>query len=415
MDYKKLLLDRLLDKFEKSRAYQDVSLARRRIMLKLGPPEFPEYNIEKSETRELVNSAVQELREKGLVDYEWLKHERGNIIDKTWLRLENLSGAYQEAGRVAKSEKAAAVLSAVRKCRQAVSLPWIARFLDDVEAAVVTRKTPLPYLPEEVEQAEAVLRALSAVNEKDEGECLERVFSLRCFGDSKFFERYARKKVAEIIRHYLAKEGDYQETLTEEELLALVGIVKFPEQVEFCGELVGRLSGREVSFGTFKYGLALNSPTLAELEITGFCSSVRRALFIENKANYVDYVAKNKREDELVIFHGGFFSPMRGSFFKKIYEAGKQAGLEFYHWGDLDLGGFRMFHRLKTLIIPDLKPFLMDREAFLSQRQHWSSIDQKYGAELEKLLKREDYGEFHDVIRLMLAEKVRLEQEAFLV
>jgi len=56
----------------------------------------------------------------------------------------------------------------------------------------------------------------------------------------------------------------------------------------------------------------------------------------------------------------------------------------------------------------------MDREAFLSRKQYWIGFDEKYGAELEKLLGLPDYAEFHDVIRTTLAERAKLEQEAFL-
>ena len=43
------------------------------------------------------------------------------------------------------------------------------------------------------------------------------------------------------------------------------------------------------------------------MEITGL-NSVNRVLFIENKANYLDYISRNKKLDELVLYHGGFYS-----------------------------------------------------------------------------------------------------------
>jgi len=123
---------------------------------------------------------------------------------------------------------------------------------------------------------------------------------------------------------------------------------------------------------------------------------------------------KKREEDELVIFHGGFYSPVREIFFKKVYEAGYKTGVEFYHWGDIDIGGFRMFSRLKTNIIPCLKPLLMDRNAFLSKREYWMAFDEKYGSVLKEMLKNAGFLEFHDVIEVMLEERSRLEQEAFL-
>lgn len=416
MDYKNLLLNRLLDKFEKSKAYLEEDTARRRVLVNLGAPEFPDYDIEKNDIRELINSIVLELQEKGLVGYTWLKHERGNIIDKVWLSLENISGVYREAARIPKGEKAEAILTQVRTCRERVTQGWIIDFLNDVEKALIAKKSPLPYLSLEPDQARAVLRALQAINDKGEAELLERVFSLRCFGDSKVFERQARKKVLEVIRRYLLNdmvgEGDHE--LTDEEILVQVGIVRNPEQVEFCGNLAGVLSGRSVDFSAFSYGAVLTLPTLERLEITSF-PEVHRVLFIENKANYVEYIFRNKPDDTLAVYHGGFFSPRRGQFFQRLYAAGNQRGLEFYHWGDLDLGGMRIYQRLKTQAIPELKPYLMDKDALLSKKKYWQPFNEKYGKELEKLLSDPDYQEFFEVITIMLKERVRLEQEAFLL
>jgi len=296
-----------------------------------------------------------------------------------------------------------------------------------VEQAILEKKTPAPYLSLETDKAKAVIRALQAINDKGDADCLERVFSLRCFGDSKVFERLAKKKVLEIIRRYLINEevgrndeagrkevaGADDQDFSDEEILAQVGIVRNPEQLEFCGNLTGVLAGRSLNFSAFTYGAALTQRTFDELEITSL-PGVQQVLFIENKANYVEYITGNRSEDMLVVYHGGFYSPRRGQFFRKLYAAGREHGLVFSHWGDLDLGGLRIYHRLKTQIIPELKPFLMDKEALLSKKEYWQTFDDKYGQELGKLLSDPDYQEFHEVIAVMLEEKVRLEQEAFL-
>ena len=414
MDYKKLLLNRLLDRFEKSKRYLDASVSRR-TMLNLKAPDYPEYNIENSRTREIINAAVQELNHQGIVGYEWLKYEHGNIIDRVWLQPDKTKEAYKEAGRVPKSEKAAAVLDIVQKYKLKVTSPWIKEFLENAEAGIETKKSVSPYFPEDYEITKAILIALEALDQKEDEECLERVFSLRCYGDSKYFERHTKKKIIEVIKKYfLAEEKDFG-MLGDEEILALVGIVKAPELMEFSGEMLGRLAGQPVDFSIFPHGIAINSHTVAELEITHLDPSIRKVLFIENKANYIDYIFKKAQKNELVVYHGGFYSPPKGRFFKMVYEAGLRSEVEFLHWGDIDLGGFRMFHRLRTNIIPELKPYLMDREAVISKKDYWIPMDDiKYKAELEKLLGNEDYSLFHDVIELMLDQSCRLEQEAFL-
>lgn len=51
----------------------------------------------------------------------------------------------------------------------------------------------------------------------------------------------------------------------------------------------------------------------------------------------------------------------------------------------------------------------------MSRQDFWQSFDDRYVASLAKLLDDKAYSMFYDLIRLMLNERARLEQEAFLV
>lgn len=413
MDYKRLILNRLLDKYERSKLYLGEGTLNRRVLLKMNKKEFPEYDVEVSDIRELVNSIVKELSEKCILDFAWLKYEKNNIIEKVWLRMDNILEAYREAARTPKSIRTDAILNLVRDYREHITAAWILSFLNDAESCITLRKSLSPLLPDDERSAKAVLDALKAINDKDDEECLERVFSIRCFGDSKYFERNVRKRIVGIVDKYFILNSSDSEILSDDEILAQIGIVKSAEQIEFCGGVAGLLYERSVDFSVFKYGSCINSQTAKDIEIKAL-KSVKKVLFIENKANYFDYISKKRSEEELVVFHGGFYSPVKGLFFKKIYEAGKKDNLEFYHWSDIDLGGFRIFNRLKSEIIPGLKPLKMDREAFLSKKEYWMSFDEKYGYALYEMLDKKEFSEFRDVIELMLRVRARLEQEAFL-
>jgi hypothetical protein len=412
MDYKGVLLNRLLDKYERSKSYLGADSSRR-VLLKLCSEEFPEYDIEKPELKELINSIVEKLASNDLVGYQWLKYEKGNIIEKVWLKLDKVEMVYKEAGRLPKSGRVLAILEMVKELKEHISIPWITRYLEDTESNIDAKKSVTPFLPDDEKEAQAVLGAIKAIHDQNNEECLERVFSVRCFGDSKFFERSVKKRVIDIIRNYLLKSYDLIESPSDDEILAQVGIVKAPEQVEFCGGMLGVLAGKSIDFSVFTQGIAVNSHTVKAIEISEL-KSVQRVLFIENKTNYVDYVAKKKTEKELVIYHGGFYSPVKGLFFKKIYEAGLKTGVSFYHWSDIDIGGFRIFSRLKTNIILGLKPLFMDKAAFLSKRQYWIPFHEKYYSALEGMLRKDEFAEFHEVIKTMLEVRSRLEQEAFL-
>lgn len=139
--------------------------------------------------------------------------------------------------------------------------------------------------------------------------------------------------------------------------------------------------------------------------------NANRVIFIENKANYIDYIQNKINKDELVVYHGGMYGEVKGQFFKKLYEATKES--EFYHWSDIDIGGFKIFARLKK-IIPNLKPYLMDKEAFYSKKQYWKEMNKEYREKLVKLREQKEYSCFYDVIDEMLKNNSKLEQEAFI-
>ena len=137
-----------------------------------------------------------------------------------------------------------------------------------------------------------------------------------------------------------------------------------------------------------------------------------KIIWIENKANYIDYIKNKKADDEFIIYHGGMYSPIRGEFFKKIYNATNN--MKFYHWSDIDLGGFKIFNRLQK-IIPELQPYKMDKCAFYSGEKYWKKMDTKYMEKLENLKNDQNYEMFFDVIDAMLKTKCKLEQEAFII
>lgn len=76
MDYKKVLLEKLLDKYEKSKSlYEETN---RRIILKM--KNVKEYNIENYETKKVIHDSIYELKRDGLINYLWEKYEKRKYI-----------------------------------------------------------------------------------------------------------------------------------------------------------------------------------------------------------------------------------------------------------------------------------------------------------------------------------------------
>lgn len=139
--------------------------------------------------------------------------------------------------------------------------------------------------------------------------------------------------------------------------------------------------------------------------------NANKIIFIENKANYIDYIQNKMQKDEFVVYHGGMYGPIKGQFFKNIYEASRNS--KFYHWSDIDIGGLKIFIRLRN-IIHELIPYKMDIEAFYSKKAYWKDMSKDYRKKLLELKKQLDYNCFDNLIDEMLKNNSKLEQEAFI-
>ena len=245
---------------------------------------------------------------------------------------------------------------------------------------------------------------------------LKRTFSMKCYHDSKFFEKNIESILIRIIKKYCinADSENISEEISDNDVLAQIGIVKYPEVIEFCGNMSCEINEQKLVFSSKTKGSYINEHTIQCMKNIELIN-VRKIIFIENKANYIDYI-ENKKEDELVIYHGGFYSPTKGKFFEKIYNASREAECKptYYHWSDIDIGGFKIYARLRDNSIPELVPYRMDKSTLVENKIYWNSFDNKYRELLKKIKQEERYSVFFEVIDFMLENNIRLEQESMI-
>ena len=166
----------------------------------------------------------------------------------------------------------------------------------------------------------------------------------------------------------------------------------------------------EIDFSPIVKGSCISSECVSDIcNVEIF--NTDRIVFIENKTNYSEYCLNSRSERELVVYHGGFYSPQRGEFFRKLCA---KTDIPVYFWGDIDYGGFKMYMRLKNNIINSLQPLNMDLISYNRYKCNGLSKNDEYIVKLSVLKSDEDYYEFFDVIDAIIAEKTTVEQEAFL-
>lgn len=450
------ILNDLLDRYERSRHFRE-GMSAQRVILDASRCEWIVKCIENADEKGEFLDSLEGLKTEGLVDFSWVRFETGNLVDRIWLITEPdaLMEAYRRAGRVPKASMLNALLNQLEAVITSLSEErkqdkqksdaseklhesgyqsfeknyGILDFLIETQENIREKKKIPRFFfqsdgrKEDQEAAEKkngyLLRFLQETAEPAD-EQMERVISTRLFGDSKYFERELRSKVISILKYIAARNN--LEADNDEQLLAEYGVVKWPEIMEFCGNLAVVLDdGTRIDFSGCRYGAYINSDTVRHISriepAAAFDAAEAKILTIENKANYVWYLSKEKKEGELVLYHGGFLSPLRRKWFELIYDGirVKNIHARYYHWSDIDLGGFRIFHMLKTRVFPDTNPYLMDRATLMEYAEKCRPLgDDSYRKMLEKLLQEDEYQMFHDVIRYMLNKNVRLEQEVLI-
>lgn len=405
------LLLALLDKYERSSFFREGTQPTRRIMLKLydnGQCDFPQYDIEQSEKRVLVNRAVLAMSEKRLVSYQWMKGEENHIIAKVWLNFENLPMAYESVGRKPKIDTIDEVCFEILDVLDNVSSEWARQYLHDIYEMISRKRDLGNRLPEDKTEREELFRAIQFIDDMGNSELLERVFSLQCFGDSKKFERTVKSRLLSVLRKYLDSEEDAK----DEDLLRQVGIVKYPEQFEFCGDATLSFECGAVDFSCLRYGGSVCLPDLIQGNFV-IASGVDRILSIENRANYIDYIYKHKANNELVIYHGGQYSPSKKKFLHVVAKA-MSANCRWFHWGDIDYGGFSMLARLRREIEQDISPYRMNEQELKRYSSLAAPVTRAYAEKLRSLRLRPELSDCQECLDYMVKNGEKLEQEAML-
>jgi hypothetical protein len=447
VDYlERRIIEKLIAKYEKSSHYLNSGASSRRIMLRLGADskDFNYYNIEDYEQKMAVHQAIISLTEKSLIDYEWERFNQGNVLKNIWLNLENIDAAYKLIGQVPKQE----IVTRLSEDLTSMLIEFEARYAaSDGEKSDIApelaemRAWLIPALHEQLDtmQKNAKIPALlgSAADiardllsifrlllEDDFKPMQMRVFSLKCFNDSKYFEQKMKSRITTFIRRYHPQLTtlDENQTFADDEVLELIGIRKNPEILEFRGPVKLHMNGSVIDFAPMTAGACFktdNFEMLQKIEI----ENVQKIIFIENRTSYEIQISKGRDKNEghdkiderdkneLIVYHGGFHSLKKRRFLQMLTEAANQQ-VEIYHWGDIDLGGFKIFLQIKNNISNRVKPWQMDSETLLKYKNMAGSYDENYRHKLEKALEDQSYAYFHDVIKTMLKYNIRLEQEA---
>ena len=409
---RRVILFRLLDKYESSKHLLQPGVSARRVMLRIDRKELPEYKYDESSViRDAYNNAAISLEKDDLVSVEWARPGRMSVIA---LNLPSLDEVYRRCGRQHPRDKADAVIALLERALPEPSCVWIGCWKQEVcETASRTYKVP-SFCRDGLSTLEKLAAAFRVYDSLNGTPISMRAFSIACFQDSKIFERECRDEFLRIAEKYDVEfnETCRQRDLSQREKLAFLGIYARPELFELSGScIIKTLDGVIDLAAAGKFGIGLPS-TMTDSIVSFDLTGISRITLIENKTNYDEYLLSEKASDELVLYHGGFLSPQK----KKMYEKLSLAvhdGVEVSFWADIDLGGFRMFEKLQA-IFPGLTPMRMCAEDVVKYHSSGKPRGEDYLAQLTSYRNENTYPLFSEVIDQILKYGVTIEQEVFL-
>lgn len=405
-DYEAEILGALLDRLERSRHAKAPGSSKRRVFLRCDRRELPDYwNDSSADYRWRIHQAVERLAAAGVVVPRWVRGREGRELERIDLELARVGEAYRLAGRIPPWERRQRLIDVVDRW----SWPegdWRERFRQELLSALESGG-PFPAgLRRDLEEPVLadLLRSLDGLG-RIEGDVPRRVFSLQELGDSKRLEEAVLPHLRRVLAAYHPLAGEEDDGAGD--LLERVGLVPHPRPVLVAGPVsLVSPSGKEVDLGAFQPYVGV-PPTMLDAPVVGGCAT--QVVTVENLTSF-HQLAAMRPADWVVVYLGGFAAGPGLRFLRRLAEG--MPGAAFYHWGDIDLGGFRIFAFLRRAIGIAIQPYRMDEATFRAHLHLARPFGSRYRSALEGLLADDEYAVFYGVVGAMLEAGCRLEQES---
>lgn len=407
-NYKKLMAAELLGKYERSKGFREGTKESRKISFPFTNDKLRDYHYGTYTQKAEIMRAARSLEDAGHIRIEWIKGEKDSVIKEIILCPEGMDNLYNIAGIRPKSDEISVFgdhLTEVKERLFKIGLK------DTVEEwiALLGVKRLSAVLPKDEEIRTACLNALSGLADLSD-DMDERMFSLRYLGNSKAFGGKVKAATARVLR--LSSHGGVEQEETDAETLEKFGVLETGSDFHIAGPIKLLLANGMLDVNVAKGGLAISIADVKDARATTIHADT--LLSVENLAVFREILRRGLPERVILLYSGGFYSQRKLRLIGNIRDAMVNSGTNarFFHWGDIDLGGIRIFLHLKNTI-PELRPYNMDSKTMKKYLQYADDFVHEYGA---KLVRYKESGvlEFIELIEIMLKSRRRLEQEAIL-
>ncbi len=398
VQYDKQVINKLLDTYENSLLSIGKNKRNVKIEFRFTKTVLPEYFDESSFVYENIHIQLRNIEEKGLIKIIWKGQKVDYVIQKVQLNTEKLTQAYAFVRRTPKcnlEEENQTFLEAYCNGEKG-EIPITREFARYLQERLNNHQPVKEYIElSNIKDTRRLFEALLSV-EKNRKPYYIREFSIKHFQDSKYFERI-KNQVAKIFRRFHS-EYDSMDTT---EILAEYGIYHTPNYVYLKGDVMVMIDGETIKLRTLNQGLGISGEDLRKVTFSDL-SRIKQVITIENLTTFFRW----HEPDSLIIYLGGYHNGIRRTLLKKIYQ--ELPRISYYHFGDIDAGGFSILKDLRNKTGIPFQMYHMDIETLKYYERYGKVLTESDRMRLKEMEKDE---ELQEVVSYMLLHNVKLEQE----
>lgn len=387
----RLIANKLLSKFESSKAYIEGPQSRRKVELKLSEPFFDGL---RNGSQDL-DIALEDLERADFCEIRLQDDYLERIVLKT--DAASIEKAYAFAKRSNPKDRLEA-LNAFFVDLESSAHSLLRDFAAHCEGLLAKGKpngVENPY--GEIDELRFVVLCIEKILELD-CDVPERVFASHILGDSKRFAAY-RNKVAKILREF--SDMSFEE---DDDPIAFYGVTKNKTYAFVKGEGILRFGKQTINLADYGHELALSDEMIEQMEIESL--PAKQLFTIENLTSFIQF----NQPDSIVVYLGGFHNSVRRKLINKIFDAAED--IDCFHYGDIDAGGFYILNHLREKTGIAFKPYLMDAGTLTKFIDRAKGITKSDELRLRKMQEDPRFAEYLPAIQAILKSGKKLEQEA---
>lgn len=388
-NYEQEILNKLLKKYEHSKLSKEGSTRNLKICLPFDSKNMPDYVGENSyKYEENIENTIRQLADKNFITIEYDKTNQ--YVKKVYLNIENIEEIYYfieaKSPQIIRNEYHV-ILSEFTSGNGLASKfsKWAINRLKEFKS--------LEKYFSNVEELQEILLVLQKLEEQKE-EISLRTFSVKYLRDSKRLETIL-SKIESIIKMC--------EDIDDEDVLQRFNVFRNPSFIYLKGKGVFKINDQLIDLQNLNAELILSNYHLESMQIIDMhCKEV---VTIENLTSFYDYPDLN----QCVIYLGGFHNKIKRDILRKIYEY--NPNINFYHSGDIDIGGFYILNHLIEDTKIKFKPRMMDIATLEKYKENTIPLTKEDKRRIVLLKQEKELEPYLDVLEYMMKNNVKLEQE----